>query len=96
MSLNCSNLNLMKLKKTSSQPFLASYEDARSIIVDNDHFPFTRFYRGVYNDSNPIVFKREAGWRPQDNACYKMCTQLDSIPPPNVCFQSACNTTYRC
>lgn len=80
----------------SSTPFLATYQDAKSVIVDNDHFPYTRFYRGVYNDPEAIVFGREAGWRPQRNSCYKMCTATESLPEPQVCFQAACSTFYRC
>jgi hypothetical protein len=69
---------------------------AESVITDMDHFPYTRFFRGVYNSTNPVVLEREAGWRPRRNACYSVNYCNDKGPYPNHCFETACSTVYPC
>lgn len=36
-------------------------------MTDMDHFPYRRFFRGVYNESEPVIFGRQAGYRPYKN-----------------------------
>ena len=82
-------------QKQQSQPFFGTINDAESIITDMDHFPYTRFYRGVYNSSDPLVFEREAGWRPLRDSCYKSSCNTKT-PYPNHCYEVACSTVYPC
>ena len=90
--------NQIHLKK-GHDPYFGTINQADAIVTDMDHFPYTRFYRGVYDSSQPVVFEREAGWRPQRDSCYSVnkCNQSNqSNPYPNHCFESACSTVYPC
>lgn len=77
-------------------PYYGTATVAGSIITDMDHHPYTRFYRGVPNYHQPVIFEREAGWRPQRNACYEVSCSKKESPYPNHCFESACSTVYPC
>jgi len=82
--------------KTRCLPHFGTINGAESVVTDMDHFPYTRFYRGVYNSSQPVVFEREAGWRPQRDACYSVNECNQKSPYPNHCWESACSTVYPC
>lgn len=85
-------------RKNSYCPYYATTSTTRESITDMDHFPFTRFYRGVYNNPDPIVFEREAGYRKRDDRCYNDKIICQSNPPvyPNHCFQGASLTVHPC
>lgn len=87
--------NLIKMKQ-SSDPFYATGNQVTNTITDIDHFPYTRYYRGVYNSSKPVVFEREAGWRPLHNGCYTANFPNKQDAYPNHCFASACSTVFPC
>lgn len=93
---NITSIQKQIYMKNGYNPFFGTVNGAESIITDMDHYPYTRFYRGVYNSSQPITFEREAGWRPRRDACYSVnkCSKLDDYP--NHCFKSACSTVYPC
>lgn len=103
---NVSSIQNQIRMKTQSAPYFGTFNEAESIVTDMDHFPYTRFFRGVYNSSQPIVFEREAGWRPQHDNCYKVgslsnqvdnkCNQNTTENYPNHCFETACSTVYPC
>ena len=80
--------------KQGCQPFFGTSTEAKTVVTDIDHFPYTRFFRGVYYSSDPIVFEREAGWRPTRDSCYGHVDCSRSMPYPNHCFESACSTVY--
>lgn len=83
--------------KQGCQPYYGTMNGAESVITDMDHFPYTRFYRGVYNSSDPVTMEREAGWRPTRNPCYSGGASCDREGPyPNHCFETACSTVYPC
>lgn len=46
------------------------HEKLHSIMTDMDHFPYTRFFRGIYNDYKPHVMDREAGVVTHNNIAY--------------------------
>ena len=81
--------------KNGDTPHFGTINNATSVVTDMDHFPYTRFYRGVYNSPNPIVFEREAGWRPQRNDCYNTKCNAKSVYPDH-CFEAPCSTVYPC
>jgi len=93
---NITSIRNQILLKKGYAPFFSTIDNAESVVTDFDHFPYTRFYRGVYHSSKPIVIEREAGWRPTQNQCYKGggCNEKD--PYPNHCFESGCSTTFPC
>lgn len=93
---NIASIQKQIYMKNGYNPFFGTVDEAESIITDMDHYPYTRFYRGVYNSSQPIIFEREAGWRRRHDACYRVknCSHSDNYP--NHCFKSACSTVYPC
>ncbi len=82
-------------RKNGSVPFYSNGEDVKMSITDYDHFPYTRYFRGVPESSRPIVAEREAGWRPRQNTCYTVNTKVEK-KPVNYCFQVPCSTTLPC
>lgn len=84
------------LQKQGDTPFYGTSEDAKSTVTDVDHFPYTRFYRGVASSTDPIVFEREAGWRPTRDNCYSVNKCTEEPKYPNHCFEAPCSTVYPC
>lgn len=90
---------LIEQKKRSTQPVFATATTARSVLTDFDSFPYQRFNRN--NPTSPFVYilEREAGWRPRDDACYKL--PMNTRPPnplsidtitSSLAFQPPCST----
>ena len=77
-------------------PHYGTINEAKKTITDFDHFPYTRFFRGIYESSEPVVIEREAGWRPVDNQCYKPNICKEEQAYPNHCFESGCSVVYPC
>lgn len=94
--VNISSIRKQIYMKTGCNPHFGTINEAESVITDMDHFPYTRFYRGVPSSSEPIVLEREAGWRPQRNSCYDVNHCKGKEIYPNHCFESACSTVYPC
>jgi hypothetical protein len=82
--------------KQGHEPYYGTINQTSAILTDMDHFPYTRFYRGVPDSSKPIIYEREAGWRPQRDSCYNVNKCQQSNNYPNHCFESACSTVYPC
>jgi len=93
---NVNNIQKMICRKMTSSPYYANGESVKGSLTDMDHFPYTRFFRGVSYFPSPVVMEREAGWRPVNNQCYK--NQL--LPPIKTssqnCYSSACSTIFPC
>ncbi len=83
-------------QKNGSQPFSATAGSIAPIINDMDHHPYTRFYRGVEYFPEPIIFEREAGWRPIENQCYQVNIPPQKVEHPHSCYQNACSTVLPC
>jgi hypothetical protein len=95
------NVNIISVRKQIAsklgyEPYYGTMDAVESVITDMDHFPYNRFYRGVAKSSEPIVFEREAGWKPIRNTSYKKICSNNESTYPNHCFQSACSTVYPC
>jgi hypothetical protein len=92
--------NIVSIRKQISikngyNPYYATVNDTKSVITDMDHFPYTRFFTGIPTSSEPVVFKREAGW----NSNFSNSSPNESTKEniyPNHCFQGSCSTTYPC
>lgn len=102
MTDNMTNVNVATVRTEISKIrqednlYRATSDSILPVLNDMDHHPYTRFFRGVYYYPDPVIMEREAGWRPQEEACYGL-----QIPPkrdvqPNHCYQSACSTVYPC
>lgn len=83
-------------KKTNGYPYFATNATVLKSITDMDHHPYTRWFRGVSYYPEPIIMEREAGFRPINNNCYDINMPLVPDEKPNLCFESACSTTFPC
>lgn len=93
---NVSNVRKEIDRKLKSIPYYATQNVTASIVTDMDSFPYTRYYRGVYNSPKPTVFEREAGWRVRNDGCYSVITEKENCPYPNHCFEAPCSTVWPC
>jgi hypothetical protein len=93
---NISSIQDQIYMKKGYMPYYGTSNVAESIITDMDHFPYTRFFRGVYYSSKPTVFEREAGWRPIKNNCYKGKNCVEKSSYPNNCWEYPCSTVLPC
>ena len=93
---NIENVREEIKKKISWKPYLANNLSVTHSITDQDHHPYSRWYRGVYYYSDPIVAEREAGWRPMQQQCYTANHIPKPDPVPEHCFQTACSTILPC
>jgi hypothetical protein len=82
--------------KNSSLPYLANNKAITQSVTDMDHFPYNRYFRGVYYYPDPVIFEREAGWRKRHDNCYDLIIPPSSPLMPNNCFEAACSTVYPC
>lgn len=83
-------------KKISPYPYLANNNSVRRIVTDMDHQPYQRFFRGVYYYPDPIIFEREAGYRPINDRCYKNISENVPEEQPDHCFEVPCSTILPC
>ncbi len=93
------NINFIReqigFKTDYNHPYYATAGPVQMVLTDMDHFPYTRYYRGVYYNDAPIVIEREAGFRPLDNPCYRR----QSVPvafTPKYCWEFPCSTALPC
>lgn len=77
---NVKNIQEQIKRKKQSSPYYATTKQSTSVITDYDTFPYTRYFRGVAEMSEPIVAEREAGWRPRHDDSYGAKVQLDLKP----------------
>lgn len=83
-------------RKISPMPYLANNNSARRIVTDMDHQPYGRFFRGVYYYPEPIIFEREAGYRPINDICYRSVSHPEKDEEPEHCFELPCSTILPC
>jgi hypothetical protein len=99
--VNDQNVNYVREQiqgKKSFNPYYATAENVSKILTDYDTFPYPRWYRGVPNESRPVIAEREAGWRQQQPNCYKVMKPVEEreYEYPNHCFEGPCSTVYPC
>ena len=87
---------MIHAKQNYCKPYYANMDTVAGVLTDQDHFPYTRYFRGVSYHPDPVVFEREAGWREVKNGCYEVRNPRQTVPYPNHCFESACSTVYPC
>lgn len=96
INTNVQSVRKMIERKNSPHPYLPTRGSVHNVITDMDHFPYTRFFRGVSYFPDPIVFEREAGWRNTHNNCYSPSCPPSNLPYPNHCYEAACSVVYPC
>jgi hypothetical protein len=81
----------IRLKNISGRPYQSYANDVTHVITDIDHFPYTRFYRGVYNDTNPHIWEREAGYHVLQSQGYQKHLSYE-VPEFSLPMQIPCST----
>lgn len=71
--------NQIKHVKDISKPFIATAGLVRRSLTDEDHFPYTRRYRGAPVLCDPQIMDRAAGFRPRQDACYASAAIVTGI-----------------
>ena len=91
-------LNNLKKIKNSNTPLFTIQNDIKNFIVDNDHFPYSRNYRGNPTSNIPIINKRECGYRKILSQCYKPVKTITEIKNnyPQHCFETSCTINKPC
>ena len=85
----------IKRKNDYTHPYYGTKSVAEKIITDQDHFPYTRYYRGEYKNPNLVVMEREAGWSPLRNECYRKL-YIPVKTQHRQCWQYPCSTIFPC
>ena len=94
---NIENVRRQMMSKLDySMPFIPTAQMTAATVNDMDNFPYRRYFRGRYYEQHPIVFEREAGWRPREDDCYKKEYQYSGGHYPYHCFEAACSIVYPC
>ena len=83
------------LKANPDSKFRATKDSVLPSKTDHDHFPYTRYYRGQYNNPDAVVSSNKAGWSKVRNNCYDY-TVYEVEKANDTCFQLPCNTTLPC
>ena len=79
----------IKLKNdyASGTPYFATSQNNNNVMTEFDHFPFTRYWKGIPLSEYNFVDGREAGWRTRRDKCYEGCTTARPMLPPDLCYQ---------
>jgi hypothetical protein len=96
MDTNITNIRKQIIMKKSPKPFLATTNEAASTRTDYDTFPYTRWYRGIAEATEPIVAEREAGVRKRYDSCYELPQPPIEDNYPQHCFQNAPSVVFPC
>jgi hypothetical protein len=93
---NVENIRKQIINKINyNSPYYATLTNAGNVITDVDNFPYNRFFRGKYNNPNPTVMERQAGFRKVNNSCYAAKCQIDKSFT-DYCFQYPCSVILPC
>lgn len=80
-------------QKQEHSPMQVYPDQVKKIATEIDHFPYLKFYRGEYLDTNPHVFSRNAGYSTLKNQKYYIDTSVDKTEKDwQVPFQIPCST----
>lgn len=81
-------------KNHLSVPYTPYAYDLLHVKTDVDHFPYTRFYRGQFNETTPRIWEREAGYHRLQPSAYD--AHLLYVQPPHESpTQIPCTTVLR-
>jgi len=99
MNVEQNNLNLIRYqisrKNNLEYPYYATENMAKNILTDMDHFPYKRYFRSVYHQSDPRIMDREAGYSTRIDDCYKYLS-IPDVKPHKFCWQNACTSVKPC
>lgn len=87
--------NQIQYKLDYNKPFYVFDDTARFVVTDMDHFPYKRFFRGIYDSDMPVVFEREAGYSQLRNWCYQSLRD-PKVDKAKYCWEGPCSVTYPC
>ena len=84
--------------KNGHVPYFSTSKTILNSRVDNDTFPYPRWFKGKYDISDPIVDKRRAGWSPMYNtspySLFNNITTCSQTEDYDILFQPACSTVF--
>lgn len=83
-------------QKQSSEPFFSTEQDASHTVLEVDHFPYTKFFKGDYTSDQPTVMNREAGVSFQKKESNTKIKKPPMEVKPNHCFHYPCTTVRPC
>ena len=95
LNINTDNVNNIRKQIVSKESNKPHFGTNSSIITDQDHFPYNRYFRGITGISQPVVIEREAGFRDIENNCYSTKVKVP-ITRPTYCYQTSCSTIFPC
>jgi hypothetical protein len=94
---NIANIRAQIEKKKQNNPYFATINTVQNAITDHNSFPYTRYFKGIAMNPNPIIAEREAGWRPLDYNLYINTLPPDECEKPTLLFQGVCGlSTPQC
>lgn len=85
---NIDNVYKMVNEKKSDTPIHITYSDGELIKTPYNVFPYTKWYKGEYLCSKPIVADREAGYRKINNYNHSKIPYIGNSP---FWFQGPCS-----
>jgi len=86
---------LIDKKNNYNIPYYATKNTIKQFPTDMNVFPYTRYYRGIYNLPMPVIFDRKVGYRKIDYP--KIYDYNEGIinSPAEYYFQIPCSTTLQ-
>ncbi len=98
-AINLQNVGAVRFgianKINYNRPYYPTLDEVTAVVTDFDTFPYPRYFRGNYMDSEPRVFEREAGFRTRQDNCYRQFCPVE-YTRPQFCYQNSCSTVLPC
>jgi hypothetical protein len=83
--------------KNGYYPYFSTSKTILQSRIDNDTFPYPRWFKGQYNQPNPTIDKRRAGWSPVDNNSSYLLNNITCCSKKedyDILFQPPCSTVF--
>ena len=77
-------------------PYYGRLGDVTQSQTSIDNFPYNRFFVSQYDNPDPQVFDRKAGYRVLNNKAYACPKKRCNMRRPDLCFSTPSTTTYPC
>ena len=89
MEVNQKIIQEQMFLKNLNVPYTVSNNIIKNVKTEYNTFPYRKWYKGKYTSHQPIVDKREAGFKPIESQTNKMYFVHSYT---NIHFQSACSS----
>jgi hypothetical protein len=78
--------------KNYNTPYYSSTDNIKGVVTEIEGFPYKQHYRGEYNNTDPVIFEREAGFRERFDEKYSYSPRIIVKSKPNYEWQQACSS----